>query len=224
MDDVKWERAAGAGGILFVVLTFVGGFAAGSPPKTSDSAGKIAKYFADNESAIRWGSLLTIVATIFIVWWAASVFRMMQRASGNPRLGVVAVAGVAIASVCGIVTAVIYSTVAILGANGAGGPNGEKFFYVLGTNMNAGTALGAAIFVGSISAVILRTGVLPKAIGALGALAALLNVASTGLAASNRDVFFALSIAGFLVSMLFILIVAVMTLRGPQAPAEAAVA
>ncbi len=169
MDDAKWERAAGAGGILFVVMVLVSAFLPGSPPSTSDPARDIAKYFNDHGDAIRQAAFLGIIATLPIVWWAAAMYRMLERATGNARLGVMAMVGVAIATAAAGVSAIVYAVVAIVGVGGSGGLTGTKFFYVLGTNMNAMVAIGTALVVGSVSAGILRTGMMPKWIGWLGA-------------------------------------------------------
>jgi hypothetical protein len=221
MDDAKWERAAGAGGILFVVLVLISAFLPGSPPSTSDPAVKIAKYFADHDDAIRQASFLAIIATLPIVWWAAAIYRMLERATGNARLGVITAVGVAIATVAGGISAVVYAVVAVAGVGGSGGVSGTKFFYMLGTNMNAMVAIGTALAVGAVSAGILRTGMMAKWIGWLGGLVALLSVVGSLIAVSGNDVVMGVLFASFLVFALWLVIVSVVMLRAPQAVAEA---
>ena len=60
MDDSKWERWGALGGILFVIMVLVSVFLPGSPPKTSDSAAKIVKFFADNGDEIRWAAYIAV--------------------------------------------------------------------------------------------------------------------------------------------------------------------
>ena len=62
MDDSKWERWGALGGILFVIMVLVSVFLPGSPPKTSDSAAKIVKFFADNGDEIRWAGYIGLLA------------------------------------------------------------------------------------------------------------------------------------------------------------------
>lgn len=220
MDDTKWERAAGAGGILFVVMVVVSAVLPGEPPGTADPGIEIAKYFADNGDAIRVAAVLGILATVPLVWWAAAIYRRLERATGNARLGVMTVIGVAIGAVAAGVSSVIYGSVALTGELGAGGVAGVKFFYVLGTNLTSMVAIGTALLVGSVSAGILRTGMLPKWLGWWGALVALLSVGGSLIAVSGNDAVFGISLAAFLTFMVWLLVVSILMLRRPaEAPA-----
>lgn len=215
MDDARWERAAGAGGILFVVLVLVSAFLPGTPPMTSDSAKDIAKFFTDNDDAIRQATFLGILATLPLVWWAAAICRRLGRATGNARLGVMAAIGVTIGAVASGVSGIVYAVVAMLGVDGSGGLNGTKFFYVLGTNLSAMVAIGTALLVGSVSAGILRTGMMPKWIAWLGALVALLSVGGSLIGVSGNDAVMGLLLASFLGFSLWLVIVSIVMLRTP---------
>ena len=217
MDDGKWERAAGAGGILFVVLVLVSAFLPGAPPSTSDSARDIANYFTDHGDAIRQASFLGIIATLPIVWWSAAMYRMLERATGNARLGVMAAVGVAIATVGGGVSAIVFAVVAMVGVGGSGGLTGTKFFYLLGTNLTSLVAIGTALLVGSVSAGILRTGMMPKWLGWLGALVALLSVGGSLIGVSGNDSVMGILFISFLTFSLWLVIVSIVMLRKPAA-------
>ena len=165
---------------MFVVLVTVSAFMAGTPPNTSDSPAKIAKYIADNRDAIRWAAFVGAIGTIALFWFLGAVWRILRRAEGGaPRLAVVAVTGAVFAASMAGVAAIILSTLGIVGVAGSGGAAGTKFFYLLSVNIGVGTALGIAVFLGAFSAVILRTGVFPKALGWFGALIALDAVVAT---------------------------------------------
>ena len=223
MEDSKWERWSALGGILFVVLIVVSAFMPGTPPKPSDSAAKIAKFFGDNGDAIRWAALVGAVGTIGLFWFLGGVWRVLRRAEGgDPRLTVVAVAGAIFAAVMGAVGSITLSAVGIAGVSGSGGASGTKFFFVLATNLGVGTAIGIAVFLGAFSAVILHTGVFPKVLGWFGALLALVAVAATASVSSTRDVFVVLGFVAFLGFGLWVLIISVMMLRGTGAEAPAA--
>jgi hypothetical protein len=215
MDDAKWERAAGAGGILFVLIVLVSAFLPGTPPMTNDPAREIAKWFADQDDAIRRASFLGVIATIPFVWWGAAVYRMLERATGNARLGVMAAVGIALGTAAASVASVILAVVGIVGVAGAGGLNGTRFFYLLATNLNAVVGIGTALLVSAVSAGILRTGMMPKFVGWFGVLVALLAVGSAGIVASTREVFMTLSILGFLTFALWLVIVSVLMIRRP---------
>jgi len=217
MDDQKWERAAGAGGILFVVLVLVSAFLPGAPPSTSDPARDIAKYFTDHGDAIRQAAFLAIIATLPIVWWAAAMYRMLDRATGNARLGVMVVVGVAIATVAAGMSSIVYAAVALAGVDGSGGLSGTKFFYLLGTNLTSLLAIGTALVVGSVSAGILRTGMMPKWIAWLGALVAVLSVGGSLIGVSGNDAAAILLFISFLTFSLWLVIVSIVMLRKPAA-------
>jgi hypothetical protein len=211
MNDRKWERWSALGGILFVALILASAFLPGSPPKTGDSAAKIAKFVADERDEIRWAGYLAGLAILPLFWFAGAVWRLMRRAEGdNPRLTVVAALGVGFAALMGALGGIILGVLGILGVAGSGGASGTKFFYVLSANVGVATSFGAAVFVGALSVVMIRTGVLPRALGWIGALIAVLFTVGGAVVASTRDVFFDLSFAGFLAFSIWLIVVSVL--------------
>ena len=63
--------------------------------------------------------------------------------------------------------------------------------------------MGLAVFTGAFATVIIRSGVLPRVLGWLGALVALVFLATGGGVASTRDVFFYLAFVGFVTFFLW---------------------
>jgi hypothetical protein len=215
VDDSKWERWGGLGGILFVVLVVISAMLPGSPPKTSDSATKIANFVNDNRDAIRWASFLGALGTIALFWFLGTVWRVLRRAEGgNPRLAVMAVLGATFAAVMGAIGAITLSVMGITGVQGSGGKTLTRFFYVLSTNLGIGTVVGIAVFLGAFSAVILRTGVFPRWLGWIGALIALVAIVASAATASTRDALGVLGFVTFLTFMVWMLVVSVMIVRG----------
>lgn len=215
MDDGKWERAAGAGGILFVVMVLVSAVLPGSPPSTSDPARDIAKYFTDHGDAIRQAAFLGILATLPLVWWLSAIYRMLERATGNARLGVIAAVGVAIGAVAAGVSSVVYAVVAMMGVGGSGGLTGTKFYYLLGTNLTSMVAIGTALTVGAVSVGILRGGMMPKWIAWLGALVVVLSVVGSLIGVTGNDAVMGICFASFIGFALWLVIVSVVMLRKP---------
>jgi hypothetical protein len=215
MEDSKWERWSALGGILFVALIVASVVLPGSPPKTSDSVAKIAKFVADHRSELRWAAYLGGLGTVAILWWLGAVWRLMRRGEGGvPRLAVVAFGGAAFASVTATLAGVILGVVAILGVPASGGASGTKFFYVLSTNVGAATNFGVALFIGAFSAVIIRSRILPVALGWIGALLFLVGGATV---ATTDDAFFVIGFIAFFAFLLWVLVVSVLMLRGPSA-------
>ena len=169
----------------------------------------------DNGDAIRWAGYVGVLAAVGLFWWLGAVWRMLRRAEGGtPRLAVAAVAGAVFGAMAAALAGIVLGVVGIVGVAGSGGAAGTRFFYILSFNIGIATGVGIAVFAGATSAVIIRTGVLPKALGWFGALVALLGIVGTAGVASTRDVFFVIGFAGFLGFALWVLIASVMMLRG----------
>ena len=120
MDDAKWERWAGLGGILFVILVLVSAFLPGNPPMQTDSTAKIARYFNQHRDDIRWAAYIGSVAAVPFLWWLGSVWARLRRSEGaTPRLAVVAVAGGIFGTV--MATAARFGVAGILSVGADGG-------------------------------------------------------------------------------------------------------
>ena len=223
MEDAKWERWSALGGIVFVVLLLVAGLLPGSPAKTGDSATKIANFVTDKSDELRWAGYIGALAAVAFFWFLGGVWRVLRRAEGgNPRLTVVAVSGAVFATVMATIGGIGLGVLGITGVAGTGGKNTTRFVYILTTNLAVGTVFGMAVFVAAFSVVILRSGFMPKALGWIGALIAVVALASGGIVASTREVFFDLSFGVFFAFSLWLLVVSVLMLRGAGSEAPAA--
>src|SRR6266699_3078806 len=138
MDDARWERLANWLGILFVVLLAVSTAITGSPPKLTDSASKIAKYFRDNDDGLRWASYIGGLGVVAAFLWLGSVWRLMRRAEAVPRLAVAAAGGL------------VEGAVALRGVHTVGN-EGARFYWTLGTMFFSATGFGIAVFVGAFA-------------------------------------------------------------------------
>ncbi|MFI5053329.1 MAG: hypothetical protein ACHQDE_03115 [Acidimicrobiia bacterium] len=222
MDDSKWERWSALGGALFVVLILVSGFLPGSPPKTSDSSQKIANFITDKAKEVRWSSFLGGLAVLALFWFAGAVWRFLSRAEGgSPRLTVVALLGALFAATMSAIGGVMLGVMGLVGVHGLGGVTMTRTYYLLSTALAGATAFGAAVFVAAFSAVVIRSGVLPKAMGWIGIVIAVVFVASGGIVASTRNIFFALQFGGFLAFSIWLIIISVMMFRAAPVSAPA---
>jgi hypothetical protein len=125
-----------------------------------------------------------------------------------------AVVGATFAAAMAAIGGITLSAVGIVGVNGAGGKTATRFFYIMATNIGAGTVVGIAVFVAAFSAVILRTGVFPKFLGWVGALIALVAVLAAASTASTRDEYAVLGFIAFVAFMVWLLVVSIMIVRG----------
>ena len=202
MEDAKWERYAALGGVAFVVLAVVGTFIAGSPPAADDSAAEITEWFVDNPGAIQTSQFLNGLGLVALIWWAGSLFRKMNRAeAGRPRLSVVAIAGFVFAGVCAMVSGAVMSATALrideLGD--------AQVFYTLSMVLLATSAFGLVAALGAISALSMRTKMLPQWLTYLGLLVALLFLIGSISSATDEAAFGFFGFAGFLVWCIWIL-------------------
>jgi hypothetical protein len=81
------NKTAALAGVAFVVLVLIADFVGGSMPKTSDSAAKIASFFAHHHKALLVGAVLSGASSPLFVWLFASLARTMRRL-GSPALSV----------------------------------------------------------------------------------------------------------------------------------------
>jgi hypothetical protein len=222
MDDSNWERWGGLGGILFIILVVIAAVLPGSPPKTSDSAAKIAKWVVDHDDKIRYAGYLGAIATIPFLWWMSSLWRMLRRAEGgSPRLTVMAGLGAAFATVFGALGGVLLAVLPIAGVKELG-LGGTRTFYILATDVGVLTLIGVAVLVIAASTVFLRSRVLPAAVGWFGALVAVVTLVGAYATVSTSDTIFTLTFVGFALATLWLLIVSIFMLRGTPDRVEAA--
>jgi hypothetical protein len=226
MEDRNAERWAALGGVLFVVLVAVTAILPGYPPKTGDSARKIADFISDNGDEIRWAATTGGLAVIALFWWLGAVWRFMRRGEGgSPRLAVSALAAAVFAAAMATIGAVSLAVIPVIGTHTFGASQ-IRYFYILSTDIAVATLFGAAAFVGAFSLLIIRRHVLPPIIGWLGLIVALLGIVGGPVVSSTRDVFFYVSFVGFIAFLVWVVIVSVLMFlhAGDTTTGDAAIA
>ena len=218
MDDGNRERWGALGGILFVVLVAITALLPGYPPKTGDSASKIADFISDNGDEIRWAATTGGLAVIALFWWLGSVWRLMRGAEGgSPRLTVSAFAGAIFAAAMATIGAINLAVIPVIGTQTFEASQ-IRYFYILSTNIAVATLFGAAVFVGAFSLLIIRRHVLPSIIGWLGLIVAVLGVVGGPVVSSTRDTFFYVAFAGFVSFLAWVVIVSIFMFVGGRHP------
>jgi hypothetical protein len=127
-------------------------------------------------------------------------------------LAVAAALGAGLGAALITLAGVILSVVAIVGPAEIGLQN-TRFFYLLFYTLGAAAGVAFALFLGAFSSVIIATAVLPRVMGWLGALVALVLLAAGGGVASTRDVFFVLGFIGFAGAAIWIIVISVLMYR-----------
>ena len=222
MDERGSERSLALAGVVGVVLLAVSALIQGSLPKPDDSVAKIAKFLVDKVDEIRWAGFIGALGSIVLLGWLGAVWRLMRRAEGGePMFAVVATGGAVFAIAVVNVSAVLLSVMAIVGPQALGASQ-TRTLYLFTNNLIALGAMGLGLFTGAFATVIIRSGVLPRVLGWIGALIALVFLATGGGVASTRDVFFYLSFVGFVTFSLWALVVSVLMYRAPARASEPA--
>jgi hypothetical protein len=215
VDERGSERSLALAGIVGVVLLVVSALIQGSLPKPDDSVGKIAEFVLDKGDQIRWAGFIGALGSIVLLGWLGAVWRLMRRTEGGEPMFAVAAAGGAVFALAMVnVSAVLLSVMAIIGPAALG--NDIRTLYLLTNNLLAAGAMGLALFTGAFATVIVRSGVLPRVLGWLGALIALVFLATGGGIASTRAIFFYLGFGAFLAFSLWTLVVSVLMYRRPS--------
>jgi hypothetical protein len=212
---MKWERYGALAGILAIALIVASVVVAGSPPKTSDSAEKILKYYRDNEGGLKASAFLGGLVTIPILVWAAALWATLRRAEGGqPGLAVAAVLGLVLTGTLQAVAGSINATVAL--ELKSVGPAEAKFFYVLTFGLGAAGAFGIAVLVLATSVMALRTKVFPAWLGGAGlALGGVLILGGASIA-STSDGFAVLGLVSILLWALWVIVLSVLMFRAKE--------
>lgn len=222
-DSMKWERYGALAGIVAVALIVASAVVTGPPPKASDSAEKILKYFRDNEGGIKASAFLGGLVTIPILWWAGHLWAKLRRAErGRPRLTVAAVLGLLVAGASQAVAGAITATVALDIKNV--GPAEAKFFFLLSLGVGAAGVSGLAVLVLATSVVVLRTRVFPVWLGWLGLVLSVALIVSGASIASTSDGLAAVGLVAILVWALWVIILSVLMFSAAEPEPEPMVA
>lgn len=222
MVEAGWERVGWGAGIGFAVLSVVGAGMGGSPPPTTDSAAKVAQYFVDGGAGLRWGSFVALLSFVLLAWWGASAARMLHRTTGSVRLTVAVALGIAFAAIGAAANLALVSAISLAGVTGAGGVNGVRFFYLVSTCFLGVTFMGFSLIAYSMASAVLRLRVMPRIVGILALLVALLNIIGSAIMATTDDTIFSLSFACVISVVLFVVVVSIVMLVRPVPESDAA--
>ena len=213
MDDKKYEKWAALGGVVFVVLTVIGAFIAGSPPKVSDPDGKIVKFTKDNQDALRVASYLAGLGLAFFLFFLGAVGSRLRQA-GSGRLAATAVMG-------GVATAAIAAVGYSINAYGALHPLESAGTFRLSTVVFGVLGFAAFVFTEATSIVIVRSKFLPAWLGWFGGLVAHLWLVGGAAVSTEDDTIFAIGFVAFLAWALWLIVLSVMLFRTTDSAAAA---
>lgn len=212
------RRLGGAAGIAFIVLAVVSLFLPGTAPK-ADEVTKITPYLIDKRGSILASNfLLGVGFTFFLLFLGA--FRAHLGAAGRDGLrpGSGALAG-GVAAVALVLAGTAVVNAAAFQVAGAGDLRLNHALYDVANDLFFMSGFAFAAFFVAAGLAISSTGALPGALAPAAYVVALLNLAG-GIGLFAKSGFFAIGGAfGFIVplaSLLWVLAVSVVLLRGPS--------
>jgi hypothetical protein len=194
-------------GALFVVLAVVGSVLGGEPPDATDSAQEIVAHYVDNKDAVTIGAAMVGLAAVSLVFFAGYLRTVVRSAEGDSgMLSPLVLVGATITAVGAALDATI--SFALAEAAEDIEPTSVEALQALWDNDFMPLAVGTVVFLLSAGIAVVRYGVLPKWLGWLAIVLAVIGLTPLGFIA-------------FLGSGLWILIVsivlAVRARRGPTA-------
>jgi hypothetical protein len=173
------ERLAPLTGVLFVALLVLSFVISGEGPAADDSTEEVIDYWTDNDSANQWASALGSLGAAFLVWFAGTLRATLHRGEGDPgrlaatafggflalAIGITAFAGFsfAAADTVGDVPPEVTQTLSVLNSD---------YFWIL--------AMGNLVAFAATAVAILRYGAMPRWLGYLAALIAVVSVTPAG--------------------------------------------
>ena len=211
--DVERERIAALSGIVFVVLLVVHAILQGSPPTLEDSPEEVLRYLADRDAEFRVGAYLQGLAVVALLWFLGSLWRVLRAAESGPgQLSVVAVAATAILVALVSVHIAILTGLALRADEGLD-PGVVSSLYVIAFMVLAMSSFAAAALTGSVGVLVLRTEALPRWLGVVSLISAVLwLLAGVGVTTEN-DAWGFVGFVAFLVWLAWIVVTSVLVSR-----------
>jgi hypothetical protein len=114
--EIRW---GGFAGLAYAVAALVGYFIAGTPPRVDDSAATVAGHFADNKNQVLAEALLTCVAAVCLVAFAAALAQGLRERMPGSDVPWVVITGVVLVAALMFVGSNIYATLAFSEVTGA---------------------------------------------------------------------------------------------------------
>jgi hypothetical protein len=186
-----WDRVAAVAGILSVVLLAIGQHVAPAPVYPVEQVGGLtASFYVNYEGRLLAEAILVGAASMLFLVFLGGLWAFLARAEGQqPRLAPVVVAAGAVATGLALLQAAVLAALITLEGNALGvraqgsAWAARALFYLHGAVGDL-ALFPFAVFLGAAAVVLLRTGVLPRWLGWVGAAFGLLvGVLAVGVVA-----------------------------------------
>lgn len=166
MQSKGAERLAPLSGTLFAVLYFVSGFVLLSDaPAFLDTGSTAAAWFTDSSGQILGGITLALLGVVALIWFGGTLRELLSEA-GAPRIGGIALGGAVAAGALIAAGAIAWAVGALRAEEEAISPEVATVYLDLGYALiGAAAPAGAAAMMAAVGVGIVRTKLLPVALG-----------------------------------------------------------
>jgi hypothetical protein len=197
--DPRWDRWVAASGIVFVFLAVLAYLVAPGLPQVNESDVEVEEWFVDNESRMRWQVFLFGLATIFFLWFYATLARRLRSAHGQERLPALIVASAGASAALYLVATACFGALARLPSDG------QRALFELGNMVFAVNEFVAVTLIAAASIAILRTRALPEWLAWAGGVFVVLGLLdAAGRILADSGAFGPGSVFGTLVFLVFL--------------------
>jgi hypothetical protein len=179
---VKREWWVPLTGVAFIVVAIVGGIIAGEPPDADSPVQEIVDHYTDNKDAIEVGSFVGAAAGVLLVFFGAYLRSVFSAAEGpGGILSALVLVGTAVVAV-GLAIDITIS-IALAESVDDIEPAAVQALQALWDNDFVPLALGSLVFLISSGLSILRHGALPKWLGWVALVLAVIGFTPLGFVA-----------------------------------------
>lgn len=167
--EIRW---GGYAGLAYAVAALVGYFLAGNPPRVDDSQAQIASYFSDNQNQVLASSLLSCVAAVSLVAFAAALAQALRDRMPGSDVPWVVITGVVLVAGLLFAGANLLAALAFLEASGST----LTMTFAVAQMMFTTIGIAAALPLTAAAVGITASGVLPRWTAWFAGLAAVISV------------------------------------------------
>ena len=197
-------------GVAFVIVGIVSFIVAGEPKSADEPVREIVDHYVDNKDSVQAGAIIGVVATVFLVFFGAYLRKVLHAGAPGEWLSLVSFAGLVVVSVGFAIDGTI--SFALAEAAEDIDPTAAQALQALWDNDFLPLAIGLVALLLASGLSIIRHGALPKWLGWVAILFAVLTATPAGF-------------IGFLGAALWVAVVSVLlTLKlrressGPELP------
>lgn len=211
-------RGGGIAGIVFVVSLFISALMVPPPPGADAPSAEFLEYFVDNRGALMLSSSLSLLPTLPLFVFVPALWRRLSGSDGaNRTLPISTIAGILLGWVVGLIFAMVYGGVAYLSDSTLDADNARNFALLVTVGYSP------AVFLWGVAA--LSSGLILAAgrgmerwVGWFGVLVfAICTVVQFSWADDGVFAPGDLLFAGYMVFMLYIVVLSILLIRTPRA-------